>query len=429
MKSSRARFLSHPALWTGVLVSLFCCGALYWFFHNFEKKKFKEETGLSMAARINPFLAAERYLGASGCDVESYAGRDLLTKLPPAGDVILVRTLPRGISGTIADQIYHWVEAGGHLIFVPDFSSSAEGQVNTLLQMVGVDIIEDENDCDCSEDEDEDEDEEDTPEITYDHDVENVLVTSLKEYPIELSLRSTRRLQDIAGNASFKIGSSYERRLVAHGDEETVVTTKNRDGSWLLQYSVGAGKITVMAETALFTNSSLDAFDNAFLLSVLTEKQGKIWLLYANSSDNFMVIVWRKIPRTIICAALLLLVVLWSVQQRVGLPRELVTNEQRSVLQHIEAVGQFLWKADHAAEMLQENRAELLAGITRRAGLNGDSKHQREKLYSWIMQKTTMGQAEIELALYTDIQSEQELVAASQAQQKLVILLQGERKV
>ncbi|MES9887237.1 MAG: hypothetical protein ABW140_10525, partial [Candidatus Sedimenticola sp. 6PFRAG1] len=64
-----------------------------WFASNHERRYKDVRVDISPQAKHNRFLAAEHYLRESGLEVESLSGRDILTKLPPVGDTLVMARL------------------------------------------------------------------------------------------------------------------------------------------------------------------------------------------------------------------------------------------------------------------------------------------------------------------------------------------------
>ncbi|MEJ2321628.1 MAG: hypothetical protein P8Z31_04560 [Gammaproteobacteria bacterium] len=82
-----------------VLLSLLLvAAAATWFFRNFERVTGEITTEASPEVRRNPFLAAERFLAASGREVESSRGRDLLQQLPSPADTLIINHLFESLS-------------------------------------------------------------------------------------------------------------------------------------------------------------------------------------------------------------------------------------------------------------------------------------------------------------------------------------------
>lgn len=139
------------APWIVIPVLLIAVAALgsFWFLHNFEKKAFEEVEGGSPAAWKNPLLAAQKYLEASGKKVASYHGIDHLLPLPPPDGALFIRRLPRGLGKDLNDQLFSWVESGGHLLLTPDYWQNDTPENYEILRRLGVQRQKDDADCKC----------------------------------------------------------------------------------------------------------------------------------------------------------------------------------------------------------------------------------------------------------------------------------------
>ena len=108
------------------------------------------------------------YLEDQAYKVESKRGMDLLVSLPYHEDAIVIRQTPIGMSGGMTDKIMDWVERGGHLLLVPNFSESDHPGARSIMQEVGARYRDYEGkDCGCPDDSDQEtaDETDDDPEI------------------------------------------------------------------------------------------------------------------------------------------------------------------------------------------------------------------------------------------------------------------------
>jgi len=424
--------------------------AALWFFHNFEKKEYTITTGSSPQARNNPLLAAQEYLQQSGFRSESIKGLDLLADLPPVSDAIFIRNLPVGLSDSILSDLLFWVEKGGHLLVVPNLNSmeSTHPGRTTLFEKLGVTILEmEKTDCGCPEEDDETittastdtEKAEDTTEDSsvneYDRPESTVarglgprlIYADLDEHSVQLETLTPRLLRDISESAVFTMDGSYfidyeEEEDKQRGDQNDYV---ERDGSWLLQYQVEAGKVTVLSEMHLFNNYRIGDYDHAYFLSWLTEDDSTIWLMFSTNVDPFLKILWKKAPLFWLSLAMLLVFIVWRLQMQSGTQMRPALDERHNIMQHIDATAQYFWRTKNLKAMVKHNRKvvwKMLIG--RKMGIQADQQKAGINI-SRLAQKTGMTQKQLHTAFQQSVDTEQDLIQTSYLMQQLNMHISG----
>jgi len=110
------------------------------FFVFFEKGETKITTPGSPEARKNPFLAAERFLSASGISTETVSQRSLLVNLPPTDELIFINRIGGNLPREREDRLIQWIEKGGVLLITHDklWREKYNKSGNTLLDRLGV---------------------------------------------------------------------------------------------------------------------------------------------------------------------------------------------------------------------------------------------------------------------------------------------------
>ncbi|HEB48975.1 MAG TPA: DUF4350 domain-containing protein [Desulfobulbus sp.] len=390
------------------IVLLLIMGSLFWFFTRYEYRPVEVNVPVSPAARMNPLLAAERFLAGLGWPVESHRGRDLLVHLPPAGDALVVLRMSGNLSPTRIGEIFAWIEAGGHLVLAPAGYTEDDGTPDEtgLLGRVGVLLRHAPagDDCGC--------DDETTPgrgasatagadrDPAGEEDTaqETTVRVTLDNRQVTLAPDPYSYLEDSQGTASLAIGDS------------------RGNGAVLLQYRIGSGRLTVLNSMDIFTNSGIGSRDHAFLLAWLVTKNRKTWLLYSSDMDGLPVLLWRKQAPFLLALAMTLVLLLWSWQYRLGpLQEEEERGRRRNVLAHIDASGRYGWRIDRAASLLAANRRFVLRRLAvRHAGRTG-AEPDRER----IAARTGLTPDEVETALFAEARSEQDFLAVTHFLQQL----------
>lgn len=440
--------------WLLVLFVLLVVGGLatLWFFQNFEKQEYTITTGSSPQARSNPLLAAQEYLQESGVRSESVKGIGLLADLPPPTDALIIRHLPTGLSKTLISNMLTWVEQGGHLVVVPHrnaMESDNPGRT-TLFEQLGVAYAEKvEDDCGCPPEEDDTAvtttESEQLPTDNGDQNKEKsaqpdekgpsgprnwLITTELDGQSVQLETLRPRLLRDTADSASLSINGSYiteyeEEEDKLHSDHSAL---KEREGDWLLQYKLGAGRVTVLSEMHLFTNYRIGDYDHAYFLSWLTRDDDTIWLLHSTNVEPFLKILWNKVPLFWVSLAVLMILLVWHLQMQSGSLLRPSLDERQNIMEHIGATAHYNWRTSGFSTMVSKNRKILWNMlIGRKMGLQPN--HQKIDLdISRLSQKTGMTENELHSAFQKPIETEQDLIQSSGFMQQIHVHISGGEK-
>jgi hypothetical protein len=460
--SAATRKFRTPWVIVPIILLLALSLGTLWFFHNFERKEIEIHQGTSPAARNNPLLAAERYLLESGQPATNEKGMTFFSNLPSPRDAILILHLPGGLSKSISDNLIGWVEAGGHLLLMPNPLASDHPGNSNVLKQLGVKLQESEDDSNCgcpSEAEEETdsnddagistEDSEDTvdtdlkgaeenetvldgtreDEIVDEdddyHPYNTIIDLSVEGFSIQLESFSPTLLEDTLQSAVYRIDGSYH---IEYEEEEDKKREDNyekitEDGAWLLQYKVGAGRVTVLSEMLLFSNTRIGEYDHAFFLSWLVKDSDQVWLHHAGNTESLLAILWNKFTYFWISLIMLILLSLWKLQKQSGELLRPQSENRHSIMTHIDASGQYNWRINKLSTIIESNRKTLLhwwAG--RKLG------HGREGIDIDLVPlaaKLGISENEINEAFRRKIGSEQDLIITSRALQKIQTLIQG----
>ena len=431
----------HPR--TAVLLLILLLGTLgtLWFLHNYERKSFEVNQGESPAARQNLFLAAQNYLQTLGKKVSSHSGMTLLSELPPTSDAIVLPHMPAGMSKHMTNNLLSWIEAGGHLLVVPNWSASNHPGSGDLLKHIGVELNKEKSeDCGCPDKKKKKGESQASSVARQDgeqgstsaaeeetkkwhesyHPYDSLLDLTVDGFPIQLQYFNSTLLKDVSQSAVFRIDGSY-RQVYQKAEDRLKKNHSKRvkkEAAWLLQYDIGAGKVTVMSEMWLFTNHSVGEYDHAFFLSWLLRDSDRVWLLYALGAESLAGILWTHFPYFWISLAVLITLALWRMQQRSGALLRPPLDERRNILAHIDATGLYSWRMGRASAMIAENRKTILHRLAKRQlGLSQDQGGENIGL-SKLAAKTGFTEHELLIAFRSNVANEQDLIRTSQALQK-----------
>lgn len=318
--------------WCGCLlaVCLSGCG------HYIERER---ETGYRGAARLNPFLAAERFLRDTEWEVVAER------RWPDLGVGDAMVMMPAGMlsaEGLMRDA-GEWVEQGGHLVCLFDHADSRRDD-----WLTGLTIPEDE--------------------------LPAVLVEWLRGRGVTMPT-----------GGEGKKAAKVDARVV-RVDDEAFEVTRTGGGKFVVtadgveakprafvSMECGRGRLTLVGDARVFRNRWIGEADNAALLGELAavSREGVIRIVQG-TGVSFWALVWRHGWTVVIGVVALTVVWLWRSMPRFGPRAELaVADDRRSYLRHLAAVGGFFWRLDRGAGLLAPLRGEVIERLQRRHAAAG----------------------------------------------------------
>ncbi|MEZ6183387.1 MAG: DUF4350 domain-containing protein [Planctomycetota bacterium] len=303
----------------------------------------------SAIVRQNHFYAAERFLTLRGVETESAPTLVTVDLESHAFDVLLLlddrRPLPKSRAGALAD----WIESGGHLICVaPAPDEDEEPQQDPLLE----------------------------------------------RYEIETTYTWASYSDGESGEGEVgPLGGATEVEFVPErglvmpfslGDADWVWTAE--DGTTHgLSLAVGEGRLTVVSDAQIWrtpvqytgggglfgwdSTPPIDAKDHAELLWELVSAWGepsRAILVYDDAYPSLWTLLVKHAWPLLISLGVLVAVWLLGASRRFGpllLPLPL---GRRSLLEHLEAAGYFMWRQDAQRPLIEASRDALRAVIRRR---------------------------------------------------------------
>lgn len=134
-------------------------------------------------------------------------------------------------------------------------------------------------------------------------------------------------------------------------------------------YPEGQGHIALIADN-YFSNTTLGIQDHAELLlalAQLTPQTPHTVIVEHLDMPRWYELIWNATQFAIISAAFALLALLWMGLRRFGPMLPEPSTERRSLIEHIDASGRWLWKAPQGPEqLLQAARAPVMALLSRK---------------------------------------------------------------
>ena len=338
-----------------VLLFVLLAIVVIWFRHTYvrvEKTLYLPPSG---EAAYNPLYALARTLEADGVKVNARQRLMLDDNALGTRDTLLLFNDPRALSPPEAEQLLAWVEQGGHLIVrtpTRTFEESLDEEDaphTELLDQLSVWLVEDDPDCEAFQVEGE-------------------------GHHVEFCRGRRFAFDGVVPELSWgNLQAGYVYARVAHGrgkvdvlaDLDFLVNTAERGGM--------GGSIEAVPEGGL-----RDGPHRALARQVLAPnyRQGTMHLVYAAEMPT----LWRTlllrgwmvwIPLMLALAAWL-----WMRMQRFGPPVPSPAGERRSLLEHVRASGEHLYRYGRGVMLYSAVRQAFLAQLRRRdpvaAALTGE---------------------------------------------------------
>ena len=385
----------------GVLLTGLAGWGVHWFLTHHERHSKDIRTGASPEARRNPFLAAEHFLSRLGLESESISGRDQLLNPPPEPGLLLVNNLGPSLPPEREEDLLNWVRQGGHLVVTPGqvWDEEKETGGNNLLDALGVRLL-------SLEVEDEGEEPTGVEENGQ----------SGEKTAVSIELPGYRQPLQIAFDPDLIL---VDRSGLADGG------SRAEEDGYLLRYSIGQGRLTVLSDHRIFTNDEIGEGDHALLLAVLAEGQERAWLLYSSNMPSLLRLLWQNAPQLLISCLLLFSLILWRMMLRTGPLIGKKRENRRNLMEHLDAAAGYAWRTDRARGMFDATQRALEQKWRRRHLALG--RLDRRARCEWIAERAGLTPDEVEMALYGDYSGEQEFTGVSAAQQRLTEILWKDR--
>ena len=328
--------MTRRIVWGLVLCLVFSVLGGYWFLSRFHQVPVKERTEAGPEARHNAYLALEMFAVRMGRPLARESNARYLDALPAGGVLILDRNRRHFMEPARVDRLMAWVEAGGYLLLVPEFS----GVPDPILERLGASWPKprerprplqvpqaDENpDCQCR-----------------------------RHFPETLSVQIPGAPRPLA--VSFQTGPQADSREPdwSAGDEDF--------GDQILHYDLGRGHVTVISGLdRLLNNWQIGDHDHAELLWTLLatyQPRGSVTLMSRLAVPN----LWDWLVETGWAAGIagltLLVLWLWRMLPRFGPAAPEPEPGRRELREHLGALGRYVWRSGGLPHWLQVAREDF----------------------------------------------------------------------
>lgn len=311
--------MNRTTAFFGAVAATLAALMVAWFLFNFERVEEEIEVGPQGAARSNAFLAAERLFTRLGSPARTLPAG--LSTLPPPDHALVLVSPERSLSAETFEEVLAWVRQGGRLLVVPDRAPS----LDPILRHWEVDVVEN---PDAG-----------GPEV------------------LEVPLRE---------GVKAKAEMPQDRRLII-ANEKTKSRLGTKAGLAFVRYDEGEGSVTFLSDDLFLSNDSIGLHDHATLAWALVRAGGDppagVWLAVRDQVPTLRQLLVRHAWMALASGALLIAAWLWTAGARFGPTLPEPPHHRRSLLEHIEASGEFLWLSGRGDELVLGARQTLLHRI------------------------------------------------------------------
>lgn len=322
-------------------------------------KEVEVEVGYKGKARLNPWLAAERFAESYGFEVES-----LTTWKVPDGNVS-AWFVPASVlnNESFVRRAENWAANGGHLVVLLDHAGAEINDWRTFSTEV---------------------------------EVEGALGAMFERIGIVLKQRESDHKSWFTENVEIEFdGEDYQ--LEAGAGKQ--VSVEDDPPGVFASVVTGEGRISALADARVFRNRWLADRDHAaFLLALIdaAEFEGSV-RFSRGSSLSFWAMVGRYLWAILIGVAALLVFWLWRSGVRFGpLEAAQAPGTARSYNHHLEALGGFHWRTNRAMDLLAPLR-ERIFDQAQRLGHKGG--RGAEEVHAWLADRSGLPLERVAAAL------------------------------
>ncbi len=276
----------------------------------------EREIGYKGRARVNPWLAAERFIGRLG-----YETQPVISWTEPGhGDAVWI--VPASILSNVSFTrgMDEWVRDGGHLILLVERTDSATNDWRGRHSPPSI---------------------------------EQALTDMLRRAGLSLETSGDARVREIEYQ-----GTIYK----VDAESDAVVSINGEKGGVFATTECGDGRITVITDGRIFRNRWIGERDHAALLAALVDSGGHDGIvgIARDSGLSFWSLLREHLSPILLAGAVCLLLWLWRNMSRFGpVEPDAPPPVSRGYEHHLEALGRFHWKLDHAATLLARLRAQV----------------------------------------------------------------------
>jgi len=367
---------------------LLVTGGLGWWLWQTEWVEIHQGATPTVAAKRNPYLAADRFLQAQGMAVQSEIG---LHSLRRPGQLQNIETLLLidaygALSEALAGQVLAWVWDGGQLVMAGQnpYRIPESLREDFLFDHFGVEVKRPSG----------------RPREAFEFTVLDDILGTASPCGIDIDPAEVRFAP---GGEQVQVGFPSQNRLSlerAHSD----LVVKDHRGPRLAQFEYGAGRVTLLADTRLWTNNYIGCRDNAYLLWKLVGDGQSVLVLRNQEATSLSQILWQRAGWCLSLGLALLVLFLWRQGLRFGPVAVEVGRQRHRFMEHIQASARFLWRHGQAATLVETLRADIEAKVAQR--LPGYAAWPEARQHEELARLTGLSQTQVAQAMAAAPQDE-----------------------
>jgi len=293
--------------------------------HSFVRETMKVPTFWPVATRSDSSLLLQKWLQARGFATQRKGGPLLKSELPPGGTLVL-EYLSHPLSASETTLLLDWVQAGGCLIADATISPFDDERGSRAL----LDRLE----------------------------------LSLTPYEEDRWSFSVWEDQFEDGEIPYRI-QRHDHWLIQADEADWDRVMGTDQGAVLVSGHYGKGSIVVFSDMAFLSNMSFEKLDHAAWVARVLQENGadpaKGAVVWSKPVEMALFPwLWEKARPFLIAAGVLILAWLWSGLFRFGAVLQSEARPRRSLLEHLQASGRFLWRRDGREALLAVSREAVV---------------------------------------------------------------------
>jgi hypothetical protein len=368
--------ISHFMRWCLLLLVVMTVGCEY--------EEVTRETGYKGKARINPWLAAERFVERKG-----YAVRSSGNWVKPDWNhgVYFVPVGALNNAGVVS-AMKVWVSNGGHLVLLVEYSDSEWSDWSDVQRSV--------------------------PEL------QRPLLDFLKETGVNLERHGSGK-QEAEINFDGKV---YQTEM----NPQAQASSGDARGKYFISVEYDYGQVTVVTDSRIFRSRKIGEKDHAALLAALIE---------SSSNDGEVVFLrgagislWRMLGRhlwpVLVGLTVALIIWLWKSFTRFGpMESEATASPLRGYDHHLEALGDFQWRLDKCSALLAPIRERIVDGGQKAAAASG---RRDSDFFQFLAERAGLPRERVNRALTEEAPADgNQMTQTTTDLQKLLFVLRSRR--
>ena len=336
-----------------LLAAAVISGGVAWFLHAYQKVEREIALPPRGEAGYNPLYALKKALQADGVKVESRQRLNLAAQQLGAHDTLLILNDPRTMTPVESGRLLEWVAGGGHLLVRTPLPASHDEETSVpILEDIGIFLSEESPECEP-------------------------LQVEGQDGHIEFCNGRRFYFDEVEPELSWgDLQADYVYARLAHGKGHVDVLA---DFDFLTnQGSIDSGFLGAVKDDQV--GGLRDGPHRALARQVLAPNygQGTVHLVYAAQMPSLLRTVLTQGWPVWAPLLLALFAWLWLRMQRFGPLRPSPPAERRSLLEHVRASGEHLFRYNKRALLYAAVRNAFLSRLRRRdpmaAALSGEAQ-------------------------------------------------------